>query len=127
MISTVKCSQSFLMCWASQTFIVRFVSDVTKIKASNPLLQDAVTIRTTKLRSRYLSRYNLGREPKIYIQNTSGRLTLAAVSHLMWGSVLLSAASARLFVVFADVHNLPLGALSDQVSAHAGNIFKTMT
>lgn len=49
------------------------------------------------------------------------------MSHLMWGSVLLTAASGRLFVVFADVHHLPLGALSDQVSAHARNIFETMT
>lgn len=49
------------------------------------------------------------------------------MSHLMWGPVLLAAASGRLFVVLADVHHLSLGALSDQVSAHAGNIFKTMT
>lgn len=47
--------------------------------------------------------------------------------HLMWGSVLLPCASGGLFVVLADVHNLPLGALSDQVSAHARNIFKTVT
>lgn len=45
----------------------------------------------------------------------------------MWGSVLLPGASGGLFVVLADVHNLPLGALSDQVSPHAGNIFKTVT
>lgn len=46
--------------------------------------------------------------------------------HLMWGPVLLPGASGGLFVVLADVHNLPLGALSDQVSAHARNIFKTV-
>lgn len=49
------------------------------------------------------------------------------MSHLMWGSVVLTAASARLFVVLANVHHLSLGALSDQVSAYARNIFKTMT
>lgn len=49
------------------------------------------------------------------------------MSHLMWGSVLFTAASGRLFVVFANVHHLTFGALSDQVSAHAGNIFETMT
>lgn len=49
------------------------------------------------------------------------------MSHLMWGSVLLTAASGRLFMVLASVHHLSLGALSDQVSAHAGNIFETMT
>lgn len=47
--------------------------------------------------------------------------------HLMWGSVLLAGASGRLFVVFPSVHHLSLGALSDQVSAHARDIFKTMT
>lgn len=46
--------------------------------------------------------------------------------HLVGGSVLLAAASGRLLVVLACVH-LSLGALSDQVSAHAGNVFKTMT
>lgn len=45
----------------------------------------------------------------------------------MRGSVLLTAASGRLFVVLASVHHLSLGALSDQVSAHAWNIFETMT
>ena len=45
----------------------------------------------------------------------------------MRGSVLLPAASGRLLVVLADVHHLTLGALSDQVSAHAGDIFKTVT
>lgn len=45
----------------------------------------------------------------------------------MRGSVLLPAASGGLSVVLADVHDLALGALSDQVSAHAGNIFKTVT
>lgn len=45
----------------------------------------------------------------------------------MWCSVVLTAASARLFVVLANVHHLSLGALSDQVSAYARNIFKTMT
>lgn len=49
------------------------------------------------------------------------------MSHLVWGSVLLTAAGGRLFVVFANVHHLPLGALSDQVSAHARNIFEAMT
>lgn len=49
------------------------------------------------------------------------------MSHLMWGPVLLTAASGRLFMVFANVHHLPLGALSDQVPAHARNIFKAMT
>lgn len=49
------------------------------------------------------------------------------ISHLMRGPVLLTAASGGFFVVLASVHHLTLGALSDQVSAHAGNIFKTMT
>lgn len=49
------------------------------------------------------------------------------MSHLMWGPVLLPGTGAGFFVVLADVHNLSLGALSDQVSAHAGNIFKTVT
>lgn len=49
------------------------------------------------------------------------------MSHLMRGSVLLSAARGRLFVVLASVHHLSLGALSDQVSAHARNIFEAMT
>lgn len=48
------------------------------------------------------------------------------ISHLVWSSVLFTAATGRLFVVFANVHDLPLGALSDQVSAHAGNIFKAV-
>lgn len=52
---------------------------------------------------------------------------MATAFHLMWCSVLLPGASGGLFVVLADVHDLPLGALSDQVSAHAGNIFKTVT
>lgn len=47
--------------------------------------------------------------------------------HLVWSSVLLPAAGGGLFVVLADVHNLSLGALSDQVSAYARNIFKTVT
>lgn len=46
--------------------------------------------------------------------------------HLMWGPVLLPGASGGFFVVLADVYNLSLGALSDQVSAHARNIFKTV-
>lgn len=49
------------------------------------------------------------------------------MSHLVWRSILLTVASGRLFVVLANVHHLSLGALSDQVSAHAGNIFETMT
>lgn len=49
------------------------------------------------------------------------------MSHLVWCSILLTAACGRLFVVLASVHHLSLGALSDQVSAHAGNIFETMT
>lgn len=44
----------------------------------------------------------------------------------MWGPVLLPGASGGFFVVLADVYNLSLGALSDQVSAHARNIFKTV-
>lgn len=52
---------------------------------------------------------------------------MAVTFHLVWGSVLLPGASGGLFVVLADVHNLPLGALSDQVSAHGGNIFKSVT
>lgn len=46
--------------------------------------------------------------------------------HLMWGPVLLPGASGGFFMVLADVYNLSLGALSDQVSAHARNIFKTV-
>lgn len=45
----------------------------------------------------------------------------------MRSPVLLADSSARLFVVLSRVHHLPLGALSDEVPAHAGNIFKTMT
>lgn len=48
-------------------------------------------------------------------------------SHLVRGSILLAAASGRLLVVLAGVHHLTLGALSDQVPAHARDIFKTMT
>lgn len=47
--------------------------------------------------------------------------------HLVWGAVLLSTASCRLFVVFADVHYLSFGALSDEVSADPGDILETMT
>lgn len=49
------------------------------------------------------------------------------LSHLMGGAILLATASGRLLVVLADVHHLVLGALPDQVSAHARNIFKAMT
>lgn len=48
-------------------------------------------------------------------------------SHLVRGSVVLTAATGWLCVVFADVHHLSLGAFSDPVSAYAWNIFKTMT
>lgn len=51
----------------------------------------------------------------------------AVMAHLMRGSVLLTAASGWLLVVLAHVHHLSLGALSDQVPANAGDIFKTMT
>ena len=51
----------------------------------------------------------------------------AVMSHLMWRSVVLAATGGRLFVVLANMHHLSLGALSDQVSAYAGDIFKTMT
>lgn len=71
---------------------------------------------------------------KIFLQlweNVSGSIKgperSSEKSHLVWGAVLLFAASRRLFVVFADVHHLSLGALPDQVSAHAGNILKSMT
>lgn len=47
-------------------------------------------------------------------------------SHLVRRSVLLAAASGRLLVVLAHVHHLSLGALSDQVSAHAGDILKAV-
>lgn len=50
----------------------------------------------------------------------------ATWSHLVRGSVLLAAASGRLLVVFAHVHHLSLGALSDQVPAHAGDILKAV-
>lgn len=50
----------------------------------------------------------------------------AAPSHLVRGSVLLAAASGRLLVVLAHVHHLTLGALSDQVPAHAGNILEAV-
>lgn len=45
----------------------------------------------------------------------------------MWRSVLLAGAEGGLLVVFTRVDNLTLGALPDQVSAHPGNILKTMT
>lgn len=47
-------------------------------------------------------------------------------SHLVRGPVLLAAASGGLLVVLAHVHHLSLGALSDQVSAHAGDILKAV-
>lgn len=50
----------------------------------------------------------------------------ATWSHLVRGSVLLAAASGRLLVVLAHVHHLSLGALSDQVPAHAGDILKAV-
>lgn len=50
----------------------------------------------------------------------------AARSHLVRGPVLLAAASGRLLVVLAHVHHLSLGALSDQVPAHAGDILKAV-
>lgn len=49
------------------------------------------------------------------------------VSHLVWGSVQFAAAAAGLFVVLTDVNHLPLTALPDQVTPHAGDIFKPVT
>lgn len=49
------------------------------------------------------------------------------MTHLVRGSVLFAAAAAGLPVVLADVNHLPLAALPDQVTPHAGDIFKPVT
>lgn len=60
-------------------------------------------------------------------KNPQRQLTPGVTSHLVRRAVLLSAAGGCLLVIFARVHHLTLGALSDQMSANARNIFEAVT